>query len=104
LLTALHVLSALKESRKPLSRLTGFVKKFPQVLLNVRVKERVPLESLDGVAAGIKAVEKTLGSNGRVLVRYSGTEPLLRIMLEGPDQKKLNDYAEGIAALVKKAQ
>lgn len=104
LLTALHVLAALKESGRPLSYMTKFVKKFPQVLLNVRVKERVPLESLDGVSSRIKAVEKTLGSNGRALVRYSGTEPLLRIMLEGPNLKKLNEYAGSIAALVKKAQ
>ncbi len=104
LLTALHVLAAIKESGKPLSKLVGFVKKFPQVLLNVRVKERVPLESMAGVSAKIHSIEKTLGENGRVLIRYSGTEPLLRIMLEGPNQADLNKYAASIADLVKKAQ
>jgi phosphoglucosamine mutase len=104
LLTALHVLAAIKESKKPLSKMVGFVKKFPQVLFNLRVKERIPLESMDGVASHIRTIEKTLGSNGRVLVRYSGTEPLLRIMLEGPDEKKLNAYAQSIANLVKRAQ
>jgi phosphoglucosamine mutase len=104
LLTALHTLALLKRNRRPLSQLAGWMKKFPQVLLNLPVKERRPLETLDGVNAQIKSVEKTLGSNGRVLVRYSGTEPLLRIMLEGPDKTQLRRYATGIADLVKKAQ
>jgi phosphoglucosamine mutase len=104
LLAALHVLAAMKDGRKLLSKLVGFVKKYPQVLLNVHVKERIPLDKLDGVMPQIHAIEKTLGSNGRVLVRYSGTEPLLRIMLEGPSQKKLNQYANSIASLVKRAQ
>lgn len=104
LLTALHVLTVLKESKKPFSHLTSWIKKFPQVLMNVRVKERKPLKSLDGVSTHIESLEKILGSSGRVLVRYSGTEPLLRIMLEGPNEKRLNDYATSIADLVKRAQ
>jgi len=104
LLTALHTLAMLKENKQPFSQLTSWIQKFPQVLLNVRVKERRPIEDLKGVSKKIKAIEKELKSNGRVLVRYSGTEPLLRIMLEGPNQKKLNDYAKSIATLVKNAQ
>lgn len=103
LLTALHVLSHLKEEKKPLSRLVGWMKKYPQVLLNVPVKERIPLERLKGVSAAIQTVEKKLGNNGRVVIRYSGTEPLLRIMLEGPDRKKLDVFANGIATAVNQA-
>jgi len=97
LLTAIHVLSVLRESGLPLSKLVGWVKKYPQVLLNVPVQEKKPLESLNGASRKIEQVKKTLGDNGRVFVRYSGTEPLLRVMLEGPDQKKLAEYAQDIA-------
>jgi phosphoglucosamine mutase len=73
------------------------------VFINVRVKERIPLDKLNGVQKKIDRVQNILGDNGRVLVRYSGTEPLLRIMLEGPDKKKLNSYSNEIASEVKKA-
>jgi len=96
LLTALHVLCVLKESKKSLSSMAGWMSKFPQVLLNVPVKEKKPIPQLNGVQTKIKQIEKILGAHGRVLVRYSGTEPLLRIMLEGPDKKKIEQYAHEI--------
>jgi len=97
LLTALHVLLALQEEKKPFSHMVSWIQKFPQVLLNVPVREKRPLGELNGVQKKIDSIEKILGKNGRVLVRYSGTEPLLRIMLEGPDQKQLNGFAGEIA-------
>jgi phosphoglucosamine mutase len=103
LLTAVHVLAALVEDRKPFSKMVGWMEKFPQVLLNVTVKERVPLEKLPDVQKEIKSAEKILGEDGRVLVRYSGTEPLLRIMLEGPNKSMLEKFAANIATAVKKS-
>lgn len=103
LLTSLHVLAAAKDQRRPFSSLASVMKKFPQVLLNVRIKERVPLDKLEGVSEKIGEIERILGDNGRVLVRYSGTEPLLRIMLEGPDKPKLDFYSGEIAHVVTRA-
>ncbi len=103
LLTSLHVAAAMKESGKPLSALVGGMKKYPQVLLNVPVKEKVPLDELDSVPAKIEKIERALGSEGRVLVRYSGTEPLLRIMLEGPDKAEIERHAKEIANAVRNA-
>ncbi len=100
LLTALHVLNVLDEERRRLSELVAWMKKYPQVLLNVPVKERTPIAELDHVSGKISSVEKILGSNGRVLVRYSGTEPLLRIMLEGPNKNQLTTFANDIAKAV----
>ncbi|MBV9080623.1 MAG: phosphoglucosamine mutase, partial [Elusimicrobia bacterium] len=103
LLTALQMLAVVRDEHEPLSVLAGRMRKFPQVLHNVPVAKKVPLAELDGVEARIKRIEKTLGSNGRVLVRYSGTEPLLRIMLEGPDERALQTYAGEIADCVRRA-
>jgi len=103
LLTALHTVAFVLGEAKPVSQLVGWMRKYPQVLHNITVKERVPLAQLNGVSDAIKRIEKTLGSDGRVLVRYSGTEPLLRIMLEGPDKKALQVYANEIADEVRLA-
>lgn len=103
LLTALHVLSTMKEESKPLSVLASRMTKYPQILLNVPVRERRPLASLNGVERKIHAVEDVLKNEGRVLVRYSGTEPLLRIMLEGRSKQQLIKYAKEIAAAVQHA-
>ncbi len=98
LLTALHVISALKKEKKPFSQLIGWMHKYPQVLLNVPVKEKRPLAELNGVHKKIKSIEQSLGSDGRLLVRYSGTEPLLRIMLEGPSKTDLDQMAKDLAS------
>ncbi len=103
LLTALHMLSVLKQEQQPLSKLASLMRKYPQVLMNVPVKERTPIEQVEGAVKCIRAAEKHLGINGRVLVRYSGTEPLLRIMIEGPEKKTLQRFANDIAACVKRA-
>jgi phosphoglucosamine mutase len=101
LLTAIQSVAVLRDERKPLSNLVGWMRKYPQVLHNVPVKEKVPLPKLNGITTKIARIERTLGGNGRVLVRYSGTEPLLRIMLEGPDKTALEKFAADIADSVR---
>jgi phosphoglucosamine mutase len=85
LLSALQILKMMKESRQPLSQLRGILKKYPQVLMNMRVKERKPLENLGGVQSKIREAESVLQGQGRVFIRYSGTEPLIRLLIEGRD-------------------
>ncbi len=70
---------------------------YPQVLVNVRVGRRVPVAEVPAIAAAIDSVERRLGTEGRLLVRYSGTEPLLRIMLEGRVQQEIDAWAHEIA-------
>ncbi len=96
-LTALQILTIMQETGKPLGELKRVLTKLPQVLLNVDVKEKKELSSVPQVQKRITAVEKELGERGRVLVRYSGTEPLARVMLEGEDEKSIRKMAEAIA-------
>jgi phosphoglucosamine mutase len=100
MLSALQVLAILQKSDKPLSELASVMTALPQVLVNVRVRERRAIKELPEVEALISAVEKRLGDTGRVLIRYSGTEPLMRIMLEGQDQAEITGMANEIASLV----
>jgi phosphoglucosamine mutase len=74
---------------------------YPQTLVNVRVRERKPIDTIPAVTSAIARVESALDGQGRVLVRYSGTEPLLRIMIEGPAQDAVNAWAEDIATAVR---
>lgn len=85
LVAALKVIEVMLATRKPLSELRRGLKKFPQLSATLTVREKRPLESLVGLPAAIKAVESELGARGRVLVRYSGTEPKLRLLVEGED-------------------
>lgn len=101
LATALAVLRVMADTGRSLESLAADMVAFPQVLVNVRVRERRPLDSDRDVTAVMKKVEKRLGGRGRLLVRYSGTEPLLRIMIEGSDQKEIRAWADEIAAVVK---
>ncbi|CAH2031567.1 phosphoglucosamine mutase [Trichlorobacter ammonificans] len=100
-LAALQLLAIVRRTQKPLSELAGVMTSLPQVLVNVRVKQRTDIMSIPSIATAIGGVEEKLGSNGRVLIRYSGTEPLLRIMLEGPDNGEITAWANEIAELVK---
>ncbi|MDY0190113.1 MAG: phosphoglucosamine mutase [Desulfuromonas sp.] len=99
-LSALQLLAIMQRSSKPLSELAKVMTALPQILCNVRVKERVDLASVPEVSAVIKKCEEQLGENGRVLIRYSGTEPLLRIMLEGQEQKYIDKLAGDIVTAV----
>lgn len=100
LATALLVLRAVIETGRDLAELAADLVSSPQVLLNVQVRERIPLANVPEVSRLVAAAERQLAGAGRVLVRYSGTEPLLRVMIEGPDQATIQRLAEGIAGQV----
>jgi phosphoglucosamine mutase len=99
--TALLVLRAMIESGRELSELAADLTTYPQVLLNVKVKERKDVNSIPSVASAIDRVTAAMAGKGRLLIRYSGTEPLLRIMIEGKDDATIKAWAEDIAAAVK---
>lgn len=100
-LAALQLLAVMRRREKPLSELAEVMIPLPQVLVNVRVRERQDIMTILPIAAAIRGVEEKLGNEGRVLIRYSGTEPLLRIMLEGQDKYEITGWANEIADLVK---
>jgi phosphoglucosamine mutase len=100
LLTALRVLLVMARARKPLAELVGDLKVFPQTIKNVRVREKKPLMEIPAVAAAITAAEKELDGNGRVVVRYSGTEPLARVMVEAEDQARMQRLADAIVSAI----
>lgn len=97
LITALFLLALLVEHQKPLSELRKLMERFPQVLLNVRVAEKRAIESIDSVCVAIRAAEECLRERGRVVVRYSGTEPAARVMIEGENPDVIRRLAEDIA-------
>lgn len=99
--TALHVLRTMAAEGRELAELAAALTTFPQVLLNVQVRERLDIGSIPAIASVMRDVETRLDGHGRLLVRYSGTEPLLRIMMEGRDQDELHRWAEEIAAAVR---
>jgi phosphoglucosamine mutase len=88
-------------SGRSLADLAADLVSYPQVLLNVRVRERIDLSSVPAIAATMAAVEARLHDHGRLLVRYSGTEPLLRVMLEGKDHAEIHAWAQEIVDVVK---
>ncbi|HKA86970.1 MAG TPA: phosphoglucosamine mutase [Haliangiales bacterium] len=94
---ALAVLAICLEEGKPLSELARCMERSPQVLVNVKVAEKRPLEALPEVSALIARLERELGAEGRILVRYSGTEPKARVMVEGPDPARISTFAQAIA-------
>lgn len=103
LLTALRVLEVLIETGSRLEEaVTGF-HRFPQLLVNIRVRERAPLDQLPEVVQAIQAAEDELDANGRVLIRYSGTEMLARVMVEAADEQLVTRHAERIAAAIRHA-
>jgi phosphoglucosamine mutase len=101
LATALNVLRIMIESGKGLAELAGALVRFPQVLVNVRLKQKSDYMAVPAIADTVRRVEDGLAGHGRLLVRYSGTEPLLRIMLEGKDRDTIRAWADEIAGVVK---
>ena len=101
IVTALSVLRVMADTGRELSDLSGQLVTYPQVLLNVRVREKKDLRGVPAVAEAMDRVERRLAGHGRLLVRYSGTEPLLRVMLEGKDQQEIQGWAAEIANSVK---
>jgi len=100
-LAALRVLEVMQALKKPLSDLGNSMRVYPQVLINIDVSEKPDIASLPAVLAVIEQVEKNLGDNGRVLVRYSGTQPQCRVMVEGPTPEITNRYCKKIANSVR---
>ena len=103
LLAALQILSVMVQEERPLSELAAIMTRYPQVLINFTVARKPPIDELSAVAAVIRRVEKAMGQDGRVLVRYSGTEPKARVMIEGTDENTIRAYAEEIVATMQKA-
>jgi phosphoglucosamine mutase len=100
LLTAIRVLEVVARSGRDLDELTRDFVVYPQLLVNVKVKERKPLDQLPAVREEIRRAEDSFGEQGRVLVRFSGTEPLARVMVEGPSLPEVQKFAHRIAAAI----
>ncbi len=103
IITALCLLRAQQESASSLAELTRGCQRYPQVLVNVRVREKPVLAEIPSVREIVKSVEEKLGNKGRLLLRYSGTEPLARVMIEGEKQEEIEGYAADIAASIQRA-
>ena len=102
MITALCLLRALRESQKTLAEMVVGFKRYPQILVNVRVREKVPFAEIPSVKAEVDEVEELLSQKGRLLLRYSGTEPLARVMIEGENQFKIEGYAQKIADAIER--
>lgn len=103
LLSALQLLGIMREQAQELSALARCLTKLPQVLVNVRVASKPPLEAIAGLTDRVRAMEAAMNRAGRILVRYSGTEPVARIMIEGEDRARIQAMAQELAALIVRA-
>ncbi len=99
-LAGLQIVSIMQQTKKPLSELAQVMTVFPQILLNVQVKEKKPLDTFPNLRAVMEAGEKELAGKGRILVRYSGTENLCRVMVEGKEKNKIEQIAKAIVASI----
>jgi phosphoglucosamine mutase len=103
LVSALQVLAAMKRSGRRLAELTAGMPRFPQVMLNVRVRERIDPRDSQPIQAAVRRVETALGGSGRVVLRASGTEPLIRVMVEGRDEAVVTRHASELAEVVRQS-
>ena len=103
MLTGLQVLALMRRTGRSLKELRTAMEQLPQVLEGIRVREKPPIESLAGVSKTIKRLESSLEGRGRILVRYSGTELLVRVMVEGENQAQITKVAAEISAEIEKA-
>ncbi|UOF02958.1 phosphoglucosamine mutase [Bdellovibrio reynosensis] len=101
-IAALSVLAVMKQTKKKMSELNHVFEDMPQILINCRVKRRTDLHELPGYNDMIRNIEKKLAGNGRVFVRFSGTEPVIRVLVEGVDKTQINQFAEEIASFLEK--
>ncbi len=101
-MTALQLMDTVVKSGKKLSELKQIMRKYPQTLVNVRVADKSKLKDNAAVELAIRKVEEELGDNGRVLVRPSGTESLIRVMAEGPDKEQVEAYVQQIAEVIQR--
>jgi phosphoglucosamine mutase len=102
LVTALELLRIVKTTGKPLSQLRLGMRKYPQMLVNLKVRERIPLDQLPEVTATLKAIEQELGSSGRILLRYSGTEPKIRLLVETREEALLQSVVDRLLVPIRK--
>ena len=102
LLTALVVLDLIARTGKTIEELTADLKVFPQVIVNIKVREKKPLDGIPAVAAAIRAAEEELKDSGRVVIRYSGTEALARVMIEAESEEAMRRHADAIADAIRK--
>jgi phosphoglucosamine mutase len=101
LLTALVVLDLMARTGKSIDELTADLKVFPQIIVNVKVREKKPLASISAVASAIRAAEEELKDSGRAVIRYSGTEPLARCMIEAESEETMRLHANAIADAIR---
>lgn len=101
MITALSLIRALRDSGKSLGQMTAGFETYPQILVNVRVREKLPFADLPSVQTAVGEVEGVLATKGRLLLRYSGTEPLARVMIEGENQHQIESYAQKIATAIR---
>jgi phosphoglucosamine mutase len=101
ILSALALLAVVAETGEPLASLAGCLRKFPQVLVNVPVRSKPPIDSIDGIGERVGAFEREMQGRGRVLIRYSGTESLARVMIEGADGDRIRAMADDLAGLIR---
>jgi phosphoglucosamine mutase len=97
IISALQVLDAMVESEETLSRLKSGMEKYPQTMINVRIDKQVDLSKMANVQDAMRTAESELGDKGRILLRPSGTEPLVRVMVEGEIETQVNAIAESLA-------
>lgn len=102
MLTTLFLLEALRANGKTLSEMTSGFIRFPQILVNVKVREKLPFESITEIVKAAQKIEKDLGTKGRLLLRYSGTENLARVMIEGENQAQIETQANHLAEVIRK--
>jgi phosphoglucosamine mutase len=102
IIAALQIMAEMHETGKSLSELKSGMQKYPQILINIKTPRRVNLDADEGIQKAVRAVEKKLGDKGRVLLRASGTEPLIRVMVEGEHDDSVKNYAQELAEEVKK--
>ncbi len=101
ILTSLMILKMMKDSKKKLSELANIYHRYPQVLLNVRVKEKKSFEEIDGLSDCLEKFENELSASGRIFLRYSGTEPLARVMIEGKNKEQIETMAAKLGAIIR---
>jgi phosphoglucosamine mutase len=101
ILSALALLSVMRETGEPLASLATCMRKFPQVLVNVRVREKPPIDGIAGLGERVGAFEREMNGGGRVLIRYSGTEALARVMIEGADATRIQVMADELASVIR---
>ncbi len=102
ILAALQLLAVMQRTKRPLSELASVMETYPQVLYNVELEERVPVEEIEGLGALQKKLSDKLGTRGRILIRASGTEPVIRVMVEGEDQKEIEEVAKELSSFIEK--